>query len=45
MIVTLKGISKGGIRDNFHIMNILDVIEYGIEVRKWVGAWLEVLVD
>ena len=43
--VTLKGRFKGGTGEKWHMLPLVDTKKSGIEVRKWVGRWLEVLVE
>ena len=43
-MVTLKGRFKGDTREKCHMLPLVDITESIIEVRKWVGKWLEVLV-
>ena len=44
-MVTLKGRLKGKTGEKWHMLPLVDITESGIEVRKWVGRWLEVLVE
>ena len=44
-MVTLKGWFKGKTGEKWHMLPLLDITESGIEVRKRVGIWLEVLVE
>ena len=44
-MATLKGKFKGEIGEKWHMLPLVDIAESGIEVSKWVGRWLEVLVE
>ena len=44
-LVTLKEHFKGETGENWHMLSLLDIMESGIEVRKWVGRLLDVLVE
>ena len=45
IMVTLNRWFKGDTREKWHMLPLVDITESGIEVRKWVGRWLEVLVE
>ena len=45
IIVTLKRRFKGETGEKWHMLPLVDIIESGIEVRKCVGIWLEILVE
>ena len=42
---TLKGRFKGEIWEKWHILPLVDITDLGIEVRRWVVRWLEVLAE
>ena len=42
---TLKVRFKGEIGEKWHMLQLLDIIELGIEVRRWVVIWMEVLKE
>ena len=44
IMVTLKGRFKGETGEKLHMFPLVEITELVIEVRKWVGRWLEVLV-
>ena len=44
VMVTLQGTVKGEIGDKWHMLPLIDNNWSGLEVRKWVGIWLNVLV-
>ena len=45
IVVTLKGRFKGDNGEKWLMLPLVDTTESGIEVRKWVGRWSEVLVE
>ena len=45
IMVTLKGKLKGETGEKWHMLPLVDTMESEIEVEKWVGKLLEVLVD
>ena len=45
VMVTMKGRPKGETGENCHMMPLVVVIGLGIEIRKWVGRWMEILVE
>ena len=44
VMITSEGIFKGDIGDTWHIMSKVDIAKYIIEIMKWVGICLYVLV-
>ena len=42
---TLKGIFKEETGKNWNILPLVDVTGSGIEISKWVGRWMEILVE
>ena len=44
-MITLKGIFKVETEEKWHMLPLVDVIGPGIEIRKWVGRWLKLLVE
>ena len=45
IIMTLKLRFKGETGDNWHMLPLVDIKELGIEVRRWVGIWIEVSME
>ena len=43
--VTLKGRFKGKTGEKWHMFPLIYITESGIELRKWVGIWLDLLVE
>ena len=43
--MTLKLRFKGETGDNWHMLPLVDIKELGIEVRRWVGIWIEVSME
>ena len=44
IMVKLKGRIKGETGEKWHMLPLVEIMESGIEVRKWARIWLEVLV-
>ena len=44
IMVTLQGRLKGETGENWHMVPLVDETNSGIEVRIWVGIWMEVIV-
>ena len=45
VMVTLEIIFKGEAGEKCHTMTLVDISNYGIDIRKWMGIWLEDLVE
>ena len=45
IMVTLRGRFKGETSEKGHVLPLVDVTISGIEIRKWVGRWLEILME
>ena len=45
VMVPLKARFKGNTKENWHMLLLADTTGYGIKVKKWVGRWLDVLVE
>ena len=43
--MTLNGQFKSDTGEKWHMLPLVDTMESLIEVRKWVGRWLYVLVE
>ena len=44
-MITLKGIFKVETEEKWHMLPLVDVTGPGIEIRKWVGRWMEIMVE
>ena len=44
-MVELKERFKVETIEKWHMLPLVDTTELGIEVRKWVGRWLDVIVE
>ena len=45
MIITLKGRFRGDIGEKCHMLPLVDMTDSGIEIRRWVGRCLEIMVE
>ena len=44
-MVALKHRFKGETGEKWHILTLVDTTGLGIEIRRWVGRWLEIMVE
>ena len=45
VMITLKGSFKGETGGRCHMLPLVDVTDSGIEIIKWVGRWLDIMVE
>ena len=45
VMVTLKGRFTGDTGRTWHMLPLVDVTGSGMKIRKWVGRWLEIMVE
>ena len=44
-MVPLKGRLKGETGEKWHMVPLIDEMNFGISVKRWVRRWLEVIVE